>query len=223
MPTINIKKINFLFFFLCFLFFPSLLFAKSTFIEKFKTFYKEIYTFQGEFLQINHFNNPSQLPQKIKGYFWFKKPDYLKWIYLAPEKIEFYLYKGRFYVYYPEEKQVFVYPLKAYFKKGVIFQVFMMNDSFWDSLKVIQKERGLIKVKVQKALSYEGIKDLTLWLDQESGIIKKFSYLDLSGIKVTLIFKKLFLNKPIRNSLFIPHFPKDVDLFNETIPNFSSF
>ena len=77
-------------------------------INKIQYFYDHISSLKAVFVQETLF--PDGRREIRKGKVWIKKPGKMRWEYSEPERFLIISNGEKLFVYYPEEKQVFIYP-----------------------------------------------------------------------------------------------------------------
>lgn len=77
-------------------------------LQKIQTFYNNVQTIRGEFVQETTFVTGQK--ETRSGRLWIKKPGLFRWEYSSPERFIIISDGRNLYVYYPDEKQAYVYP-----------------------------------------------------------------------------------------------------------------
>jgi len=170
----------------------------------------------------------AQKPLLSSGLVKFKRPDRIRWTYLAPEPMEVVLDGKSIFSYIPGRSQAEKYslssgkrfapylePLTAVFQKtlaqlgeryAVIYRGSEGDRTYYFRLQ--PKEE-----KIQKLLSR-----IDLWIDKDSGAILRFKMVESNGDQLTLEFKNLQINPPLSDDDLTLKIPSSVKVLEQILP-----
>lgn len=206
LTSINIFILNFIF--------TQLLFAQTIEADKIvssiENFYKKIEDFSGDFSQEVIRKFPKRLFHR-EGKVFFKRPGFMKWDYINPEKIQ-YIYDGEIlWIYQVEDFIVY----KQNVKKNELYNSLRflstkevkLKEEFDISIKGKNKN-GVVKLKL-KPKREENFKTLFLFVEPSSGEIKETLLIDQLNNESHIIFKNISY-KEVDKNLFKFEPPKGV-------------
>ncbi|NPA39637.1 MAG: outer membrane lipoprotein carrier protein LolA [Thermodesulfobacteria bacterium] len=187
----------------------------SQILNQIQRFYESINSLEADFIQKTYFFNGKV--KVYEGKLWLKKPGKFRWEYLKPERFLI-VSSGKFiYIYYPEEKQAFVYKTTRAISSQMVIGFMngkgnIKKDLKLDSFKVIKRHWWMISFV--PAHPDPQIEKIILIADLKTGEVKRFFVINSAGQKVEVTFKNVKYNVKIRDSLFTIHLPKDAELIN---------
>jgi len=184
-------------------------------LKKVETFYEKISTLKAEFVQKTVFPNG-----KVKTYYgkvWIKKPGKFLWEYEKPDHFLIISSGEKVYIYYPEEKEAFVYSAGRMFSSHITIGFLTGKGS-------IQKDLKLVSFKVLKnhywklcfvpAKSDPQVEKIILVVNLKNGEVKKFCVINTTGERVEVFFKKIIYNLKLSDKIFVFVPKKGVELIN---------
>jgi len=185
-------------------------------LDRVQHFYESILSLKASFIQKVNF--PEGKTEISYGKVWIKKPCKMKWIYQGPEKF-FIISDGRkIYIYYPEEKEVLVFPYqksissklalefingKAKIEKDLKLESFkVLNENYWKLNFLPLKKDSLVE-------------KISLLVNLKTGEVREISLVQSTGEKIVLLFKKVYYNIKIPQNFFNFNPPKGVEVIEE--------
>jgi len=182
-------------------------------LDTIQAFYENTKNIRAEFEQETI--HPNGQKEVRTGRVWIKKPGLFRWEYLTPEKFIVISDGTNLYVYYPEEKRVFVYPTG----KAISSQLAL---GFMSGRGDIRKD---LRIESYKSLSENlwelnflplsqenQVERLTLFVDLSTGEVKRFVVWHKTGEKVLVNFRKLEYNVNMPEKIFNFTPPKDAKI-----------
>jgi len=170
----------------------------------------------------------AQKPLFSSGLVKFKRPDRIRWTYLAPELMEVLLDGKSIFSYIPGRSQAEKYslstgkrmaqylePLTAVFQKTLA----QLAERYAVLYRGIEGDHTYLfrlqpkEEKIQKFLSR-----IDLWVDKDSGAILRFKMVESSGDQLTLEFKNLQINLPLSDDDLILKIPPSVKVLEQILP-----
>ncbi|MEE9591682.1 MAG: outer membrane lipoprotein chaperone LolA [Thermodesulfobacteriota bacterium] len=199
----NIKGFCLLFItFLSFL--PSLLSAGELdeIVSSLQKTYKDIDAISAEFIAET---SSKSLGNKISadGTVYFKKPGMMRWEYSTPPG-DLIISDGRIVWFYQSDlNQVIESAVNR--DARTISQNFLAGiGSLRDDFEIIREESRteIYRLKLSPKIQQPGVDRLYIDVDKENFIVKGTTVIDPYGNETTVTFKKIKINRPIRDSLF---------------------
>jgi len=184
-------------------------------LKKVENFYKNIHTLKAKFVQKTIFPNG-----KVKTYYgkvWIKKPGKFLWEYEKPDHFLIISSGAKVYVYYPEEKEAFVYSAGRMFSSQVVVGFLTGKGSIQQDLKLTSfkvLKGGIWKFSFVPAKPDPQVEKIVLIVNLKTGEVKKFCVVNTTGEKVEVIFKKITYNCEIPDQAFVFVPKKGVELIN---------
>jgi outer membrane lipoprotein carrier protein len=178
-------------------------------------------SFQADFEQAQYSTSIST-PLKQKGKLFFKKPDWMRWEYEAPEP-SIYVYKEGLYLsYFPDDNQLWRQRIlleqyeseipallagKARLAEKYVIEAssFPGGDKNSIQLKLTPKEEG------ENAY-------LLLEIDQKSGMIRRVILFDWANNKIEYGFSRVKTNPRLADGLFEIKVPPDCEIIEDASP-----
>ncbi len=184
-------------------------------LNKIQHFYENIQTIQADFLQETYF--PDRNKEIRTGKLWIKKPGKFRWEYKSPEKFLIISDGDNIYIYYPEEKQAFVYPSGKAISSRLALGFMsgrgnIKEDLKLESFKVLNK--NFWKVSFLPAYKDQRIEKISLVVNPNTGEVKEFTFINSTGEKIRIIFNQIRYNVNLDNKLFILNFSENIQIIN---------
>ncbi|MFN3406613.1 MAG: LolA family protein [Caldimicrobium sp.] len=182
-------------------------------ISKIQSFYRETESIRGSFTQETIF--PYGQREVRRGNFWMKKPGLFRWEYLTPDKFLIISDGRNIYVYYPEEKQVYVYPSGKAISSQLALGFMsgrgdITKDLKLESFKVLSN--NLWELSFLPTYKEEQVEKIILHVLYPKGEVKEVLIHYLSGEKVKIIFDKLEYNLELPMRIFQFKPPKNAQI-----------
>ncbi len=198
------------------------LFAQDlqTILDKIQYFYKNIQTIQADFFQETIFFDKSK--EVRSGKLWIKQPGNFRWEYQTPEKFLIISDGKKIFVYYPEEKEVLIYPSGKLISSQLALGFMsgrgdIKKDLKVETYKILDEKTWEISFLPLTKDSY--IEKLVLTVNIETGEVKDFYFINTSGEKIKILFKNLKYNTKLDNKLFTFIPPKNSKILNASSEN----
>ncbi len=195
----------------------KILFAQDIYevVDKIQNFYKKINTIEAKFVQETIFTTGRK--EIRMGKLWIKKPGKFRWEYQSPEKFLIISNGVKVFIYYPEEKEVLVYPSKKMISSQLALGFMngrgnIKKNFKLESFKVINKNQW--KISFLPALQDNYIEKITLTVNPETGEIKDFYFVNTVGEKIKISFIDFKYNIKLKKSLFSFIPPKNSEVSN---------
>ncbi len=200
----------------------KILFAQNleTILDKIQYFYKNIQTIQADFFQETTFSDKSK--EIRSGKLWIKNPGNFRWEYQTPEKFLIISDGKKFFVYYPEEKEVLIYPSRKLISSQLALEFMngrgdIKKDLKLETYKILDKKTWEISFLPLTQDNY--VEKLVLIVNIETGEVKEFHFINTLGEKTRILFKNLKYNIKLDNKLFTFIPPKDLKILNFSSEN----
>ena len=184
-------------------------------LSKIQAFYQKIHTLKATFTQKTYFFNGKV--KVYKGVVWIKKPFKFRWEYTKPERFVIVSDGKKIIVYYPEEKQAFVYSATRAISSQVALAFVTGKGNIKKELKLSSFKvlaPGIWKLTFYPSHPDPQVEKISLVVNLKTGEVKRFCVVNTAGQKVVVIFKKVYYNLPVSSKLFLLRLPKDVELIN---------
>jgi len=150
-----------------------------------------------------------------KGKVWIKKPGKMRWEYSEPERFLIISNGEKLFVYYPEEKQVFIYPsgkaISSHLALGFMSgRGDIKKDLKLESFKILKK--NLWELSFISAFKDPQVKKIILIVNLNTGEVKQFYVINQLGEKIKITFNKIEYNSNIKDKIFNLKLSKDVEV-----------
>ncbi|MCD6490154.1 MAG: outer membrane lipoprotein carrier protein LolA [Thermodesulfobacterium sp.] len=183
-------------------------------LEKIQFFYENIKSLEADFLQETIFLDGSK--EIRTGKLWIKKPGKFRWEYGNPEKFLIVSDGVQIFIYYPEEKEVLIYPSGKIISSQLALGFMsgrgnIKKDLKLESFKILNKKEWKISFIPLSKDTY--IEKIVLMVNLDTGEVKEFYFINTVGEKIRIVFKNLKYNLDLGNNLFTFIPPKDSKLF----------
>ncbi len=195
----------------------KVLFAQNIYevINKIQSFYKKINTIEAKFVQETTFITGRK--EIRTGKLWIKKPGKFRWEYQSPEKFLIVSNGAKVFIYYPEDKEVLIYPSKKMISSQLALGFMngkgnIKKDFKLESFKVIDKNQW--KLSFLPVVQDNYIEKIILFVNPKTGEIKKFCFINTTGEKIKISFIDFKYNLKLKNSLFSFIPPKNSEVIN---------
>ncbi|RKX61599.1 MAG: hypothetical protein DRP34_05510, partial [Thermodesulfobacteriota bacterium] len=172
-------------------------------LNKIQYFYENTKSIKADFIQETVFLDKSK--EIRTGKVWIKKPGKFRWEYQIPEKFLIISDGFQIFVYYPEEKEVLIYPSGKVISSQLALGFMsgrgnIKKDLKLESFKILNEKEWKISFLPVSKDTY--IEKIVLTVNLDTGEVKEFYFINTSGEKVRIIFKNLEYNLDLKNNIF---------------------
>ncbi|MBO8143526.1 MAG: outer membrane lipoprotein carrier protein LolA [Thermodesulfobacterium sp.] len=183
-------------------------------LEKIQYFYENIKNLRADFLQETTFLDGSK--EIRTGKVWIKKPGKFRWEYESPEKFLIVSDGVQIFIYYPEEKEVLIYPSGKIISSQLALGFMsgrgnIKKDLKLESFEILNKKEWKISFIPISKDTY--IEKIILMVNLDTGEVKELYFINTVGEKIRIVFKNLRYNLDLGNNLFTFIPPKNSKLF----------
>ena len=160
-------------------------------------------------------------PVRSHGYFYYSKPNRVKWEYQVPDSKIYLLTEDRYVAYYPEEKRAEKVNIQRYSAK--LFRAFGIGQTTKELKKYYtiqlaefsdRENTYLLNLNPKKRRIQKRIETLKIWLDDETFLPVRMAYLEPDGDTTLLSFDRVVVNPEILDSRYQISLPSDVTVTN---------
>jgi len=183
-------------------------------LEKIQYFYENIKNLRADFLQETTFLDGSK--EIRTGKVWIKKPGKFRWEYESPEKFLIVSDGVQIFIYYPEEKEVLIYPSGKIISSQLALGFMsgrgnIKKDLKLESFEILNKKEWKISFIPLSKDTY--IEKIVLMVNLDTGEVKELYFINTVGEKIRIVFKNLRYNLDLGNNLFTFIPPRNSKLF----------
>ncbi|MCD6548105.1 MAG: outer membrane lipoprotein carrier protein LolA [Thermodesulfobacterium sp.] len=183
-------------------------------LEKIQYFYENIKNLRADFLQETTFLDGSK--EIRTGKVWIKKPGKFRWEYESPEKFLIVSDGVQIFIYYPEEKEVLIYPSGKIISSQLALGFMsgrgnIKKDLKLESFEILNKKEWKISFIPISKDTY--IEKIILMVNLDTGEVKELYFINTVGEKIRIVFKNLRYNLDLGNNLFTFIPPRNSKLF----------
>ena len=184
-------------------------------LNKIQYFYENTKSIKADFIQETVFLDKSK--EIRTGKVWIKKPGKFRWEYQIPEKFLIISDGFQIFIYYPEEKEVLIYPSGKVISSQLALGFMsgrgnIKKDLKLESFEILNEKEWRISFFPVSKDTY--IEKIVLTVNLDTGEVKEFYFINTSGEKVKIIFKNLKYNLDLKNNIFTFIPPKNSKLLN---------
>ncbi|MCU4138964.1 MAG: Outer membrane lipoprotein-sorting protein [Thermodesulfobacteria bacterium] len=184
-------------------------------LNKIQYFYENTKSIKADFIQETVFLDKSK--EIRTGKVWIKKPGKFRWEYQIPEKFLIISDGFQIFVYYPEEKEVLIYPSGKVISSQLALGFMsgrgnIKKDLKLESFEILNEKEWRISFLPVSKDTY--IEKIVLTVNLDTGEVKEFYFINTSGEKVRIIFKNLEYNLDLKNNIFTFIPPKNSKVLN---------
>ena len=184
-------------------------------LNKIQYFYENTKSIKADFIQETGFLDKSK--EIRTGKVWIKKPGKFRWEYQIPEKFLIISDGFQIFIYYPEEKEVLIYPSGKVISSQLALGFMsgrgnIKKDLKLESFKILNEKEWKISFFPVSKDTY--IEKIVLTVNLDTGEVKEFYFINTSGEKVRIIFKNLEYNLDLKNNIFTFIPPKNSKVLN---------
>jgi len=184
-------------------------------LNKIQYFYENTKSIKADFIQETVFLDKSK--EIRTGKVWIKKPGKFRWEYQIPEKFLIISDGFQIFIYYPEEKEVLIYPSGKVISSQLALGFMsgrgnIKKDLKLESFEILNEKEWKISFFPVSKDTY--IEKIVLTVNLDTGEVKEFYFINTSGEKVKIIFKNLKYNLDLKNNIFTFIPPKNSKLLN---------
>jgi len=185
-------------------------------LDKVQRFYETIHSLKASFVQ--KVTLPEGKIEVSYGKVWIEKPGKMKWIYERPERFFIVSNGKKIYIYYPEEKQVLVFPYKKSISSKLALEFIngrakIEKDLKLESFKVLNENYWKLNFIPFKKDSL--IEKLSLTVNLNTGEVREISLVQSTGEKIDLLFKKIAYNIELPPNFFYFKPPQGSEIIEE--------
>ncbi len=154
------------------------------------------------------------------GHVWFKRPELMRWEYLGPEKKLIVTGDQDVYLYEQDVNQVTVIPRSQFLNSEITTAFFCGKGRLQDYFKISwgrspagrqEQEPWVLKLLPRKAT--ENLKELYIFVDPHSYLVKAVRLLDQLGGETEIRFSGIRINTSADDALFRFVIPMDAEVF----------
>ena len=184
-------------------------------LNKIQYFYENTKSIKADFIQETVFLDKSK--EIRTGKVWIKKPGKFRWEYQIPEKFLIISDGFQIFIYYPEEKEVLIYPSGKVISSQLALGFMsgrgnIKKDLKLESFEILNEKEWRISFLPVSKDTY--IEKIVLTVNLDTGEVKEFYFINTSGEKVRIIFKNLKYNLDLKNNIFTFIPPKNSKVLN---------
>ena len=184
-------------------------------LNKIQYFYENTKSIKADFIQETVFLDKSK--EIRTGKVWIKKPGKFRWEYQIPEKFLIISDGFQIFIYYPEEKEVLIYPSGKVISSQLALGFMsgrgnIKKDLKLESFEILNEKEWRISFLPVSKDTY--IEKIVLTVNLDTGEVKEFYFINTSGEKVKIIFKNLKYNLDLKNNIFTFIPPKNSKVLN---------
>ena len=184
-------------------------------LNKIQYFYENTKSIKADFIQETVFLDKSK--EIRTGKVWIKKPGKFRWEYQTPEKFLIISDGFQIFIYYPEEKEVLIYPSGKVISSQLALGFMsgrgnIKKDLKLESFEILNEKEWKISFFPVSKDTY--IEKIVLTVNLDTGEVKEFYFINTSGEKVRIIFKNLEYNLDLKNNIFTFIPPKNSKVLN---------
>ena len=184
-------------------------------LNKIQYFYENTKSIKADFIQETVFLDKSK--EIRTGKVWIKKPGKFRWEYQIPEKFLIISDGFQIFIYYPEEKEVLIYPSGKVISSQLALGFMsgrgnIKKDLKLESFEILNEKEWRISFFPVSKDTY--IEKIVLTVNLDTGEVKEFYFINTSGEKVRIIFKNLEYNLDLKNNIFTFIPPKNSKVLN---------
>jgi len=184
-------------------------------LNKIQYFYENTKSIKADFIQETVFLDKSK--EIRTGKVWIKKPGKFRWEYQIPEKFLIISDGFQIFIYYPEEKEVLIYPSGKVISSQLALGFMsgrgnIKKDLKLESFEILNEKEWKISFFPVSKDTY--IEKIVLTVNLDTGEVKEFYFINTSGEKVRIIFKNLEYNLDLKNNIFTFIPPKNSKVLN---------
>jgi outer membrane lipoprotein carrier protein len=170
---------------------------------------------QANFEQL-YFSSAISNPLRERGKVFLKKPGWMKWEYLNPEKKTF-LLKGELYqAYYPEDNQLVQQTLSDEKNEAEILSLLSgrrpLLEHYTVELSPFPTESTQVHQLKLTPVGEEADTFILLEIQDKTWLIQKAIFFDWAGNKQEFHFSQMKTNVPLSDEIFELHVPLDVEI-----------
>lgn len=176
---------------------------------------KSISTLRAEFKQFYYSTGQSE-PFTGHGHVYIRRPDRMRWEYDSPEK-QIFLYKdNRFWLYFPEDKQLIKNAAGSEVQESEILGLLSGNFSLLARYEITSNpfpsdHQNVYQIKLtprqESQFSY-----ILLEIDQKTWLLLKAVFFELSGSKLEYHFSRIKIGQKMPDELFELKIPPDCEI-----------
>ncbi|GEM_PF-1862357 len=180
--------------------------------DKIQSQYKEISSFKTSFVQ-KRYRKATDNTKTLKGEIVFQKPTSVRWYTREPEERLLLVNNSTVWQYIPGEKTAYKFSLQGKFKSKTMIE-FITGDvnikKDFDIEKLDKSKQGWIKLKLIPKQDDPNMLMVHLWVEPETGLLRRIKIKDFWQNKNTLTFRDIQLSPDISEDLFTFDPPKEV-------------
>jgi len=172
-------------------------------LEKIQFFYENIKSIRANFIQETIFLDGSK--EIRTGKVLIKKPGKFRWEYEKPERFLIISDGVKIFIYYPEEKEVLIYPSGKILSSQLVLGFMHGKGNIKKDLKLESFEilsKNMWKISFLPLIKDPHIEKIVLIVNLNTGEVKEFYLINAVGEKIRIIFKNLEYNLELENKLF---------------------
>lgn len=184
-------------------------------VSKAETKIRSLQSIQAQFEQI-YYSSTVSTPLREKGFFYFAKPDLMKWEYQEPEKKIFLYKENKFQFYIPEDNQLIRSSVSEEEYEAEILSILsgkkQLKDDYtfeFSPFPTDDPKAWQLKLNPREENEYSFI---LLEIDAKTWLIQKAIFFDWIGNKTEFQFSKMKINVRFRKNLFELNLPPGVEI-----------
>jgi len=176
---------------------------------------RSITSLRADFRQF-YYSTTVQEPILGEGQVFIRRPDRMRWEYSSPEKQIFLLKEGKFWLYFPEDKQLIKNPADSEIQESEILGLLSGNYSLatryeigFNPFPTDRKNSYQLKLTPREESQFAYI---LLEIDKVTWLILKAVFFEPIGSKLEYHFSRIKLNQKLPEELFELRIPPDCEI-----------
>lgn len=193
----------------CLLLFPEFAQAASA-AKRVEKAYAVIQGMRAEFSQ-TLFHKESGAKEERKGVLYFKKPLLVRWENTSPLPELLLVGKDAIWNVFPEDEMAHKYALSMAEDSRSLVRVITGQAQLAQDFDLEEEgtDKGFLTLRLYPKEAVQSMVEALLWIDKQSGLIKKLRVYDFYGNENEIVFTRQELDPPMKDALFTYTPPKE--------------